>query len=151
MRQKRPSSIRQKPLEIFIIAEQFYWAGKLASRVPHEVEAGNPKYAFGRGLPNMTAAATACLAFSLELYLKCLIRIGKKPPETGHDLVKLFGKIGMKHQAAIRRYFLRNIEDVRTHLEREYAASGRPAPKVDLDFVLSASKDAFTQMRYLYE
>jgi hypothetical protein len=76
--------MRAKPLEIFVIAEQFYWVGKMASRVPHEVAAGTPHYVeIGSGLPNMTAAAAACLAFSLELYFKCLIRIGNKPPEPG--------------------------------------------------------------------
>jgi hypothetical protein len=140
-----------KPLEIFVVAEQFYWAGQLAARIPHEVEVGNPNYGFGRGLPNMPIASIACLAFALELYFKCLIRLGNKPKETGHDLVKLFKKIGVRHQAAIKTYFRQHIDDLRAHLEREYAASGRSVPKPDFDFVLSTSKDAFSRMRYVYE
>jgi len=140
-----------KPLEIFIVAEQFYWAGVLAARIPHEASAENPPFQFGRDLPNMTSAAVSCFAFSLELYFKCLIRMGNKPAETGHDLVKLFTKVGLRNQAAIKRYFRQNIDDASKHLEREYSASGRPVPKPAFDFALSASKDAFYLMRYVYE
>jgi hypothetical protein len=57
----------------------------------------------------------------------------------------------VRHQAAIKRYFRQNIEDVRANTEGQYTASGRPTPKVDFDFVLSVSKSAFRLMRYLYE
>src|SRR5437588_9142048 len=141
-----------RPLEIFVVAEQFYWAGVLATRIPHEVAAGTQHYSeIGRDLPNMMSAAAACLAFSLELYFKCLIRMGNKPAETGHNLADLFKKVGVRHRAAIKRYFHQNADDVRRHIEREYAATGRPVPKPLFEFVLSASKDAFTRMRYVYE
>jgi hypothetical protein len=89
-----------KPLEIFVIAEQFYWAGKTAARVPHYAaiaDPRNPYYAIGRELPNMPVAAITCLAFSLELYLKCLIRMGNKTPEKGHNLVELFKAVGRRY------------------------------------------------------
>jgi len=143
--------MRAKPLEIFVIAEQFYWAGEMLVRVPYEAAAGNPYYMIGRGLPNMQAAAIACRAFSLELYFKCLIRIGRKPPTWGHNLVDLFNAIGVRPQAAIKRYFRQNIQEVRAYLEREYGARGRPTLKIDFDDTLSGSKDAFQMMRYLYE
>jgi HEPN domain-containing protein len=131
-----------KALEIFVVAEQFYWAGALAARIPHEVAAGNPQFQFGRDLPVMPSAAVACFAISLELYLKCLIRMGNKPAETGHDLVKLFKKVGVRNRAAIKRYFRQNIEETRKYLERAYSSSGRPVPNPNFDFALSASKDA---------
>jgi HEPN domain-containing protein len=146
--------MQPKPLEIFVIAEQFYWAGQLAARVPREAANAvpeNPYYAIGRGLPNMEAAAVACLAFALELYFKCLIRMGRKPYPRIHDLVELFGMIGIRHQATVKRYYRQNTADVRAYLEREYTARKRPMPKLDFDYVLSSSKNAFRIMRYIFE
>lgn len=80
------SSMAPRPIEIFVIAEQFYWAGQMAARIPREAAreaADNPYYVIGRGLPNMEAAAIACLAFSLELYFKCLIRMGQQAARDG--------------------------------------------------------------------
>src|ERR1700747_1023230 len=126
----------------------------MAGRVPRgaaKESADNPYYAIGHRLPNMEAAAVTCLSFSLELYFKCLIRMGNKPiKRRTHDLVELFSLVGRRHQVTIKRYFRRNIQGVRGYLEQEYAAQGRPMPKLDFDYVLSGSKDAFTIMRYLY-
>src|SRR5436305_1632709 len=110
------------PLEIFVIAEQFYLAGILAARLPDHAAKKMPGYELFRGLRNMPAAATTCFAFSLELYFKCLIRMGGKHYEKrGHDLVRLFRLVGKRHQATIRRYFRENSSEVWTYLEREYA------------------------------
>jgi HEPN domain-containing protein len=146
----KPRKIRPKPLEIFLIAEQFYWSGILAARVIRDAAAGDQHLQrYTHGLPNMDSAANASSAFALELYFKCLIRIGKKRPERSHNLVELFSKIAKRHQIAIRRYFNKNSSDVRKYLEREF--SGRAIPEPLFDYVLTNSKDAFERMRYAYE
>ncbi len=89
-----------------------------------------------------------CSAFSLELYFKCLIRLGRKSFGREHDLAKLFALIGRQSRAKIKKYWNNHSETVRSYVERAYESD---APKVDFDFVLSASKDAFVTMRYIYE
>jgi hypothetical protein len=92
-----------------------------------------------------------CSAFSLELYFKCLIRVGRKSFGREHDLAKLFALIGRRDRAKIKRYWNDHSGSVRLQVERSYERNGQPTPKVDFDFVLSASKDAFVEMRYIYE
>jgi HEPN domain-containing protein len=139
-----------KPLDLFIVAEQFRAAGKLAALIPH-LATTHPAFGFARDTPNMPAPAAACMAFSLELYLKCLIRMGRKSYGREHDLVKLFDLVGRRNRAKIRKFFRENSAEVVSYIERSYRESGRPTPKANFDFVLSASKDAFIVMRYLYE
>jgi hypothetical protein len=145
----KPTKPAPQPLAIFVIAEQFYWASVLATRVFRDATAGDERLQrYIRGVPNMDSATNACAAFSLELYFKCLIRIRRKPPATGHNLGKLFNAIAKRHQIAIRRYFNRNCNDLRAYLEREFA---RAIPEPLFDYVLANSKDAFEKMRYAYE
>ena len=92
-----------------------------------------------------------CAAFSLELYFKCLIRIGRKSYAGVHDLSKLFSMIGRRNQADIKRHWNDHCQQVKSHVARTFEEDGLPAPKVDFDYVLSASKDAFRTMRYIYE
>ena len=142
-----------RPLEIFAIAEQFYWTGTLAHEVLDDARAGN-RYlkSYVKRFPNnMDAAGVACLAFSLELYFKCLIRIGRKPPARSHDLVTLFNEIGVRHQRAIRRYFYRHSVYLKEALSEELVPLGSAVPEPFFDYVLARSKDAFEIMRYLYE
>jgi HEPN domain-containing protein len=89
-----------------------------------------------------------CAAFSLELYFKCLIRLGRKSFGREHDLAKLFALIGRRNRAKIRKYWNDHSGTVRSYLDQAY---GGDAPKIDFDFALSASKDAFVTMRYIYE
>jgi hypothetical protein len=81
----------------------------------------------------------------------CLRTLFQKSFGREHDLAKLFRLIGRRNRAIIRQYWRDNSANVRSYIEREYQISGRPVPKVDFDFVLSASKDAFVVMRYIYE
>jgi hypothetical protein len=67
-----------RPLDIFIVAEQFRFSGKLATLIPHHPFFQMiPQLEFARD-QNLPTAAMVCSAFSLELYFKCLIRIGRK-------------------------------------------------------------------------
>ncbi len=139
-----------KALNIFVVAEQFRFAAKLATAIPR-MAAGNPLFAFAVDVPHMPTAAMTNSAFSLELYFKCLVRMSRKPLVKGHDLEKLFASIGQRDRAKITNYFDAYSSNLRAYVERAYRTSGRPVPDVTLDWALRASKDAFVRMRYLFE
>jgi|ERR1051325_150843 hypothetical protein len=152
---KQKPAPEPKPLGIFVIAEQFHWASVLAFRVPNDAAKGDEYLKrYAGGVPNMDSAVNACAAFALELYLKCLIRIGKKgipSGRNGHNLVVLFNTIAKRHQLGIRRYFDNNSDRVRTYLKEAFAPHNRAIPEPLFDYVLANSKDAFVKMRYAYE
>jgi hypothetical protein len=83
-----------QPLNIFIVAEQFRFAGKLAALAPILVDR-YPEFEFARD-QRMSISTMVCAALSLELYFKCLIRLGRKPYKSIHDLEKLFNLISPK-------------------------------------------------------
>jgi hypothetical protein len=120
---------KAKALDLFVVAEQFRSAGKLAVLMPH-LASTHPAFAFLRDWPNMPQPALVCSAFALELYLKCLIRMGGKTYRRRHDLVELFGLVGTRPKTKIKRYFRANSAEVREYVERSYTENNRPAPKV---------------------
>jgi hypothetical protein len=144
-----PISKQPRAVDIFVVAEQFRAAARLAVVIP----------AMATAVPTLQEAASlflptasmVCSALSLELYFKCLIRMGRKSYVHGHDLYKLFYLIGKPTQARIKQCWQANSAQVTADINRMYAGSGRPVPKATFDFVLSASKDAFTVMRYGYQ
>jgi hypothetical protein len=137
--------LKAKAFHIFIIAEQFRYAGKLATIIPMS------DHKFAHFLPNLPTAAMVCSAFSLELYFKCLIRMSRKSFGREHDLTKLFSLIGRRNQAKIKKYWQDHSATVRADVQTMYKDSPLPTPEVDFKFCLAASKDAFVQMRYVYE
>ena len=147
----RARRMRQpKALSVFVVAEQFRFAAKLATAIPR-LATENPLFGFARDVPHMPTAAMTNSALSLELYFKCLVRMRRKPFVREHDLQRLFGLIDPRDRAKIRSYFDANSGNMRAYVTREYQKSGRPVPIVTLDWALSASKDAFVRMRYLFE
>jgi len=139
-----------KPLDIFIVAEQFRATAYLAHRIP--VIARNVPELHQVNTLHLPTSVMVCSALALELYFKCLIRLGRKSFSRAHDLVGLFALIAPKQQARIRRCWKQSyLEIVRSDLTRFYALSGRPMPKANFNTALSISKDAFTQIRYVYE
>jgi hypothetical protein len=148
----RNSRVTPKPkaVNIFIIAEQFRLASKLATLAPLMVDR-YPEFEFVRN-NHMLTASMVCAAFSLELYFKCLIRIGHKAYELDHNLERLFQLVGRRSRTQIKRYFYENDHQVRGYVERQYQGSGRQIPIADLfGFCLAASSRAFVQMRYVFE
>ena len=141
---------KPKPLDIFIVAEQFRFAGKLATLVTHHPSLKISQLAFAHD-QNLPTATMVCAAFSLELYFKCLIRMEKKPYQTGHDLKKLFDFLGRRNQTKIKKYWNANSSTVISDVQRESIAIGSQIPEVNFDYCLSVSKDAFNLMRYMYE
>jgi hypothetical protein len=142
-----PGVSKAKPLDIFIVAEQFRFTSKLATLVPHHPSLQIPALAFAHD-QFLPTASMVCSAFSLELYFKCLIRIGHKSFGREHDLKKLFGLIMREDRQKIEKYWNSHSDTVCAYIKRAYGSS---APTIDFDFVLSASKNAFVQMRYVYE
>ncbi|MGA2483347.1 MAG: hypothetical protein ABSF92_09530 [Candidatus Acidiferrales bacterium] len=99
-------------------------------------------------LPDLMFPWVMCSAFSLELYLKCLILVERGTLEKGHDLADLFSKTTPESQKAIRASY----ESHKAKMEAMYAAvKGIPAPKTDFDYVLHISADAFVKFRYAFE
>ena len=139
------------PRDIFIVAEQFRSAGILTALVPKQAASGDPHFDWAKDTPNMESAAMACLAFALELYLKCFIRIEGKSYAKEHKLTKLFKLLSAETRGELEKQFEANAANVRSYVARTYAASGRPAPTVTLDFILTASNDAFVNFRYIHE
>lgn len=125
-------------------------AGKLPAALMM-VAAGKPQYAPFHNIPPMPAPIMACSAFALELYLKCLIRMERKPFSREHDLAKLFAALGKRNRAKIKRVWRANSETVRKYVEEQYKSEGETPPKVTFDFALNASRGAFQAFRYLHE
>ncbi|WP_291272923.1 hypothetical protein [Geothrix sp.] len=79
-----------------------------------------------------------CAAFSVELYLKCLLEISGKSNVKGHDLLKLFSQLPTKDKEGIL-FFIRgayvNLSLPLTFLEERLAELG----------------EAFVEWRYVHE
>lgn len=141
---RSPFNPRPKAAHVFLIAEQFRNASKLLILI----HTGRIKLPSDFDLPTVPPV---CSAFALELYFKCLIRLGGKPIDMGHDLVTLFGKVGKRPRSEIKRYFKEYGGATREYLDRSFKESGQPMPKFGLEFCLNASRNAFLKMRYIYE
>jgi HEPN domain-containing protein len=141
------------PLNIFVVADQFRATASLSLVIP------NVASVIATVIPELHSASRlylptsymVCKAFALELYFKCLIRIGGRSYGREHDLKKLFRLIRLAHRSEIERRWQVNADALRSEVHGMYAADGRPLPKVDLNFVLTTSKDAFSIMRYAFE
>lgn len=89
-------------------------------------------------------------AFSLELYFKCRITASSGKTPQDHDLSNLFGKITLRTQSRIRGVYAvyGGANDFFVTWLHENHSLAHPS---DFDGVLRDSKDAFEQMRYVYE
>jgi hypothetical protein len=146
---RQPQTLRPDPLHIFLIAEQFWITSRLAFRIP-QIAPAVPALSEAVGWSLLTSSM-ANAAFSLELYFKCLIRLGRKSFGRKHDLESLFNLIGKRHKAIIRKYWSQNSDQVRADIQRFYESAGRSPPKINFDHVLSVSRNAFENMRYAHE
>jgi hypothetical protein len=104
----------------------------------------------GFSLP-VDLAIPVCSAFALELYLKCLLAIDGNPIPPEHDLENLFNKLSHDHKERIKQLSEPLMDDVKLWLKEGFQKANKPAPIVDFNFVLRASKNAFEATRYLYE
>lgn len=95
-------------------------------------------------------------AFSLELYLKCVIAIEKNMAPRKHKLYELYKEIGFENQNRLKELYelvvapsLSKRQYVCDVLKQE-GIDGVPDPS-DLEAVLKVSTDAFTALRYIHE
>jgi hypothetical protein len=97
--------------------------------------------------------------FVFELYLKCLIVIETgSAPRKEHNYLKLFEKLSAESKAKIKEYYDKNPSPTQLLQRSGKFSVLRPEDatymqNLDLSFdaVLAASKNAFQQVRYIYE
>ena len=125
------------PKRVFTTAEVYRASAQVLSKF------------IANGMPHYMFPMVTCSAFSLELYLKCLILIEGNESEKSHDLERLFSSLAGESQIAIRT----NYQKCAIHeTAKLFAARGMPPhPSTDFDFVLHASASAFENFRYAYE
>jgi len=95
------------------------------------------------------------MAYSLEIYLKCLATLAYGNQKGGrHDLQKLFNKIPSQSKSRIKEIYALELA---THLDyflaqkKKYERFGELPDPRDFDKILEVNKDAFENLRYLYE
>jgi hypothetical protein len=113
---------------------------RLATRIlATQIEGGHPSFLAPYGVN---------AAFTLELYLKCLLTLERGSPPRGHNLLQLFNKVRPANQARIRVYYDNAPEKSRQLRQAMQAVTGLPS---DFDSDLKASQRAFELMRYHWE
>jgi hypothetical protein len=108
----------------------------------------------GSRRPDMHEPALTCQAFSLELYLKCLITMHAGTTPRHHNIAKLFEQCSPKHQEMMRTFYLGYFASepaelaVQRRMKQEFP--GIPDPR-DLPAVLVAASTGYEKLRYNYE
>jgi hypothetical protein len=97
------------------------------------------------GLPALVLSA-----FSCELFLKCILKIDGQRVPPSHDLFTLFKRLREERQKRITAMW--DAGSARRALSVRFAASelGLFKPQ-DLESSLKMSRNAFAQLRYIYE
>jgi hypothetical protein len=90
-------------------------------------------------------------AFALELYLKCLLVIAKKPVPRDHRLTQLFADLDDATKAEIRAGYESLRAVPLTELCVMGAHHGADGRMIEFDSCLDESSRAFMQWRYLFE
>jgi hypothetical protein len=123
------------PQRIFIHAESFSWAcgvlGEQRAKTKNDVWA-----------PTMGTN----VAFTLELYLKCLLEIERGIYFLGHDLKALFLELPSATQDTLRAFHDNFISD-----KPDFEALAKQGRKVDLETLLEAAYNVFAKFRYAYQ
>jgi HEPN domain-containing protein len=130
------------PLRIYIQAERFLFADeKLRGK---DVLTG-PEIGSYVVLP-----CVVMQAFSIELYLKCLIGLEGRPVPRGHHLRNLFDRLNGKSQKELAALWLAD-HDSREALRNVLPSKWRDAISDDVGQALSDGSRAFEELRYAYE
>ncbi len=133
----------KNPREIFSVAECFFISSGILSK------AKNPD---GKAHEFRTIAPTLSLyAFSLELYLKCLLVLsGSTSVPATHDISELFRNLPKNTRIRIERYWSKLMiklgEDVIKRLMRWSKSS-----TLTLESAISNCSNYFEEWRYLFE
>lgn len=83
-------------------------------------------------------------AFALELFLKILLRLEGSSPGDTHDLKELFRNLKRGTKAALEKEF-------NAKYSKATFKEGPPMKPTNLADELERSKDAFVEMRYIFE
>jgi hypothetical protein len=141
--QKRLLAAPYNPYEVFLTAEAFRASSRLLiAHVPPGAPLGY-EYVINTNL-----------AFCLELYLKCLLLIEKRPAGRHHKLKKHFEELEQNHQDAIRKEYEKILKTDPLILA-EFSTlkqNGEDPDKIwDFDAVLSDNSEAFERSRYPFD
>ena len=85
-------------------------------------------------------------AFTLELYLKCLLVIERDEYFEGHDLKRFFCRLKGRTQNLLRAHHAEFIKD-----KPDFKAMAQSGRKVDLETLLKEARNSFMEFRYAYE
>ena len=131
----RAAGPARDPVRIFIAAEKFRQLAELAT---------GPHLAIPRAVND---------ALCVELYFKSLLTASKTSYGGSYDLRSLFDKLPKAQKTMIIDIFNSQELPRATHAINAMAAQFTipTSYKVDFDFVLDKSKDAFKMLRYAYE
>jgi hypothetical protein len=131
--------------EVLITAEAFEEAAAIVGDVMRKAARGPDEFSnrLGRRLGRPWAVIGA---FSVELYLKCLLAIENRPYPKDHNLKKLFRSLAPATQA-----ILRGRHDAIMQAKSESLADVRRYGKIDLESLLEQGQDTFVYLRYPYE
>jgi len=133
------------PRGLFQQAESFFRSANLlfhnATQIPLHF---NPEFLF---------PSVVCQAFSLELYLKCMIVIEGSPYPATHDLEKLYELITAENRSEIEKICLPHLplQQKMSDAFHKQANKPGPAPIVTFQGMLHASHRAFEAFRYVHE
>jgi hypothetical protein len=84
-------------------------------------------------------SSSVLLILSLEVFLKCLIRVRGRMPLREHDVSKLFAMLSAKDQRSIKRIFL------------AFPGYYEGTKRMGIESALAAASSFFVRMRYGYE
>ncbi len=132
------------PRGLFMQAESFFRSAKLLFHHATQMATFNPPYMF---------PSIVCEAFSLELYLKCLIVFEGSTYRGTHDLEQLYGLVSVANRAAIEKLAIPHLEQQQKLADAAHELSKQPGPSPTITFqqVLQNSRRAFEALRYVHE
>jgi hypothetical protein len=143
MRAQQPD--KPTPRGLFQQAESFFQSAVLlfnnATQIPRYF---NPQFIF----PSLV-----CEAFSLELYLKCVIVIEESEYPATHDLEKLYALITAENRTEIEKICSPHMAQQQSMQNAYHQHTKQPgaAPTVTFQSMLHASHKAFETFRYVHE
>jgi hypothetical protein len=130
-----PSMKQIDPYAILIHADEFRLAAfKLAEHV--------------QGIPQMAFPATVYFAFSLELYLKCLITIEGNAPKPTHNAQELVLQLSRESQQFLEDKFDNPPPE---SLKQRRSVEAITGQKQTFEAALRTSRNTFKTLRYIYE
>jgi hypothetical protein len=120
----------ENPRGIYLHAHEFERAAQLLGESEHRVQV-------------ISACVSNC-AFSLELYLKCLLHLESGTyPDDCHALLTLFGALSLRHRQRIEELYLEfQINKLKQRRYRRFYS---------LHELLSISNRGFVEWRYSFE